>query len=55
MEFTQIGPGAALIASAFHGVGQFIGPAKGRLACGEEGEGRMVEMEEVIVVINHSE
>ncbi|MBU2495220.1 MAG: hypothetical protein KJ935_01780 [Candidatus Omnitrophica bacterium] len=27
---------------------QFIGPAKGRLACGEEGEGRMVEVEEVM-------
>ncbi len=27
---------------------RFIGPAKGRLACGEEGEGRMVEVEEVM-------
>jgi len=27
---------------------QFIGPVKGRLACGEKGEGRMVEVEEVI-------
>jgi len=31
---------------------RFIGPAKGRLACGEEGEGRMVEVEEVITVIS---
>ena len=27
---------------------RFIGPAKGRLACGKEGEGRMVEVEEVM-------
>ena len=27
---------------------RFIGPAKGRLACGKEGEGRMVETEKVI-------
>ncbi|MFA5393724.1 MAG: flavoprotein [Candidatus Ratteibacteria bacterium] len=30
---------------------RFIGPAKGRLACGEEGEGRMVEVEKVIAEI----
>ena len=30
---------------------RFIGPAKGRLACGEEGEGRMVEIEEIIARI----
>ena len=30
---------------------RFIGPAKGHLACGKEGEGRMVEVEEVIVEI----
>ena len=29
----------------------FIGPAKGRLACGEEGEGRMVEVKEVMAGI----
>ena len=33
---------------------RFIGPAKGRLACGEEGEGRMVEVEEVMKEINRS-
>ncbi|MFH2068474.1 MAG: flavoprotein [Candidatus Omnitrophota bacterium] len=27
---------------------RFIGPAKGRLACGKEGEGRMVEVEEIM-------
>lgn len=27
---------------------KFIGPVKGRLACGEEGEGRMVEPEEIV-------
>ena len=27
---------------------RFIGPGKGRLACGKEGEGRMVEVEEVM-------
>jgi len=27
---------------------RFIGPAKGRLACGEEGEGRMVEVKELM-------
>jgi len=27
---------------------RFIGPVKGRLACGKEGEGRMVEVEEVM-------
>ena len=31
---------------------RFIGPAKGRLACGEEGEGRMVEAEEIIKEIS---
>ena len=30
---------------------RFIGPAKGRLACGEEGEGRMVEVEEIMAGI----
>jgi len=30
---------------------RFIGPAKGRLACGKEGEGRMVEIEEIIARI----
>jgi phosphopantothenoylcysteine decarboxylase/phosphopantothenate--cysteine ligase len=30
---------------------RFIGPGKGRLACGEEGEGRMVEVEEVMAEI----
>ena len=27
---------------------RFIGPAKGRLACGEEGEGRMVEVKRIM-------
>jgi len=27
---------------------RFIGPAKGHLACGKEGEGRMVEVEEIM-------
>ena len=27
---------------------RFIGPAKGRLACGKEGEGRMVEVEKIL-------
>ena len=27
---------------------RFIGPAKGRLACGKEGEGRMVEVEKIM-------
>lgn len=31
---------------------RFIGPAKGPLACGEKGEGRMVEPEEVIKALN---
>jgi len=30
---------------------RFIGPAKGRLACGKEGEGRMVEVQEVMAGI----
>jgi phosphopantothenoylcysteine decarboxylase/phosphopantothenate--cysteine ligase len=30
---------------------RFIGPTKGRLACGKEGEGRMVEAKEVMAEI----
>ena len=30
---------------------RFIGPTKGRLACGKEGEGRMVEVETVIAAL----
>lgn len=30
---------------------RFIGPARGRLACGEEGAGRMVEVEEVLACL----
>lgn len=33
---------------------RFLGPASGRLACGDEGEGRMVEVEEVLAFLREN-